>query len=200
MAYTCHACGGAALRRRNGRLECARCGAPAGGYLPEDELLYEQKAARGRAFLLARRWADAEGLYRDLRDLRPEDPEGYLGLAAALSRNYSLVQPAVPETLSAARHLLPAGRGLPPSACRYLEKELALKKTEAERAGLNCSLWGLTCLGLLFAFFLWASGGHPGRAVLSALALILVIGLRSGSRKRRDAARADLRNLEEELK
>jgi len=140
MAYTCHVCGSTAFRRRNGRLECARCGAPAGGYLPEDELLYEQKVHRGRAFLLARRWTEAEALYRELQNLRPEDPEGYLGFAAALSRNYSLSHPAVPGTLAAARHLLPAGRGLPPAACRYLEKELALKRAGAEHTGLVCRL------------------------------------------------------------
>lgn len=200
MAYTCHACGGAVLRRRNGRLECARCGAPAGGYLPEDELLFEQKARRGRAFLLARRWTEAEALYRELRDLRPEDPEGYLGLAAALSRSYSLPQPAVPDTLVAARRLLPAGRVLPPAACRYLEKELALKRAGAHRADLICTLWGLACLSLFLLVLIWAFGGRPGRAVLSAVVLIVSLRAYWASRGRREAARAALNGLEEDLK
>ena len=200
MPYTCQACGSTVLRRRNGRLECARCGAPAGGYLPQDDLLWEQKSARGRAFLLARRWTEAEGLYRELRDLRPEDPEGYLGLAAALSRNYSLSQPAVPGTLAAARNLLGAGRSLPPAAGRYLEKELSLKKEAADHSDMIFALWNLVCVGLVVFFFLFATGGHPGRAVLSVLALIPALGRRRAAKKRRAPPREALKSLEDELK
>lgn len=139
MTFNCNVCQHTSVIRRNGQLQCARCGHPVVYYSASEDINYERMLHRAKAYLTAGEYELAQTEYRKLSQLRPEDFLPYLGLAASISHAFSN-QNFYEQTiaiLDKARRLMPRGLSLPKPAKDYIDRHrnnLELSVREKEEA------------------------------------------------------------------
>jgi tetratricopeptide (TPR) repeat protein len=135
MAFSCNICQHTNVLRRNGQLQCARCGHPVVYYTTEDDINYEKMSHRAKAYLTAGDYDLAQVEYRRLNQLRPEDFMPYLGIAASVSRGYTQ-QNSSDQTIAhliKARKLMPKGYALPKASKDYIEAQTQMVDTTVSK-------------------------------------------------------------------
>ena len=170
MSYTCPVCGCSSVLRRNGVLQCARCGSPAQIHSPEEELSYEQNLERGRALLRARRYSEAAPIYRDLRRLRPDDPQVYLNLARSLTDNFAELVNS-DEVISALTSARALGAALPGEALRWMQDLMSSAQVEVSRQQDRILGWTILAFLAVAAFWVFVALSQM------LLCLLMTVGL-----------------------
>jgi uncharacterized membrane protein YciS (DUF1049 family) len=135
MSFYCNICHHTTVTRRQGQLQCARCGHPVVTYTTEDDILYEKMSHRAKAYLTAGDYELAYTEYRKLSQLRPEDFIPYLGIAASLSHGYN-TQNSCEATIThlvKAQRLMPKGYSLPKAAKDYIENQRTIVESAVHK-------------------------------------------------------------------
>ena len=198
MSYTCPSCGETAIVRRNGLLQCARCGAPAQFFSPEEELGYEQNMERGRALLRARRYDEAAPVFRQIRQSRPGSVQAYLCLAEALTRGYSNFADN-DEALSALFSARALGSVLPGEAQRWMQDLLRSAETDLLRR--QEQLLGVVMLSFLAlaAFWVFVALAKGLFCVLAAIGFFWCLSKISPAYRMLQGAKAHAQSLRSRL-
>jgi tetratricopeptide (TPR) repeat protein len=154
MTYTCNQCNNNTVTRRNGQLQCARCGSSAIAFSAEEEINYERSLQRANALLTVGDYAKAHSEYLRLIDVRPNDIKPYLGVAATLSEGYTNDRNfyTVYKYILSAQSLLPLNKALPLTTRRYIADYTQKTKNEFELADERVKRCNMFVIGFAFAF------------------------------------------------
>lgn len=172
--FVCERCRCTSVTTRNARLECAHCGRPVLGD-PRNTIEYQRSLVNGRLLLRARKYSQASDIFERLTQLAPGDTEAYIGLATALTRDFTTDTESTyaVSALNSARSL---GASLPNAAELWLRSLVNRAEAELEKSQFRTRLslaLALGAFGIFWIFLFFA------KIIISILAFIITLALLS---------------------